>query len=95
MSSLGSVSLAGRWVGTHYAQMLQPGLPQYPCSSFSGGILWFVVCGVQVAEAVNALSQGAPHNELLNSPDAVITDVGQIRRSGERTDMTSINSTST
>jgi hypothetical protein len=41
---------------------------------------WRVFMGPQVAEAVNRLSLGQPKNELLNSADALITDVGQIRR---------------
>ncbi|KAL6764763.1 cyclophilin-like domain-containing protein [Haematococcus lacustris] len=39
-----------------------------------------LVSGWEVAEAVNALSRGQRNNELLNSPDAVITDVGQLRQ---------------
>lgn len=35
---------------------------------------------VQVAHAVNKLSVGQPNNELLHSRDALISDVGQIRR---------------
>lgn len=58
---------------------LQPPVPQ-TCCYCTNRRTCTAAAALQVAVAINALSKGQKNNEMLGSRDAVIADVGQLRR---------------